>query len=151
MLLFSACNNSSVKIAEAMASGYEYEGKKIELVGKFDAPFFTFKSGNSTILPMDFVVKPHAMSTEEYRISNVILNVGTGNNTVLLDLAPDQRKYTLKNFSVFDSKGKKYNLNEYPQFKITGTVSYNELKKPEGERDNKNFSLNITDVTIDEN
>lgn len=151
VLLLSACSNSSVKTAEALGTGYENEGKKIELVGEFDAPFFTFQSGRSTFIPMAFVVKSNAMSSEKHNISDVILNIGPGKNAVILDIPSDQKKYTLKNFFVFDDKGEKYNLDEHPQFKITGTVNYDELKKSEGERDNKNFSLKITDVTIDKN
>lgn len=151
VLLLSACNNNSVKIVEALESGYEYEGKKVELAGEFNAPYFTFMSSKSTVIPMAFVVKSHAMSSEKHSISDVILNLGTGKNTVLLDMAPDQKQYTLKNFFVFDNNGEKYNLDEHPQFKITGTVSYTELKKPEGERDNKNFSFKLTDINIDKN
>ncbi|WP_316837002.1 hypothetical protein [Pedobacter nutrimenti] len=149
VLLLSACNSKSVKIVEALGSGYEYEGKKVELVGEFNAPYFTFMSGRSTVIPMAFVVKSHAMSSEKHSISDVILNLGTGKNTVLLDMAPDQKQYTLKNFFVFDNNGVKYNLDEHPEFKITGTVNYSELKKPEGERDNKNFSFKLTDVAIE--
>jgi hypothetical protein len=151
VLLLSACNNNSVKIVEALDSGYEYEGKKVELAGEFNAPYFTFMSSKSTVIPMAFVVKSHAMSSEKHSISDVMLNLGTGKNTVLLDMAPDQKQYTLKNFFVFDNNGEKYNLDEHPQFKITGTVSYTELKKPEGERDNKNFSFKLTDIIIDKN
>lgn len=147
--LLSACGNSSVKMVQTLQSSYEHEGKKVELVGEFDAPYFTFQSGRSTTMPMGFVVKAHAMSSEKFSISDVVLNIGADKNGVTLDMAPDQKKYTLKNFFVTDNKGEKYNLDEHPQFKITGIVSYSELKKPEGERDNKNFSFNLTDVTIE--
>nr|WP_199082511.1 hypothetical protein [Pedobacter sp. ASV19] len=52
---------------------------------------------------------------------------------------------------MFDNNGAKYNPDEHPQFKITGTVRYDELKKNKEERDNTNFSFKLNDVTIDKN
>lgn len=146
---FFSCSNGSVDIAKKLQNSYEYEGKTIELTGAFDAPFFTFSSEQSKTIPMAFVVKPGAMSSEKESISDIVLPQGADKNSVQLDLAPDQKKYTLKNFNVFDSKGEKYNLDEHPTFKIKGTVHYAELKKPEADRRADNFAMQITDVTIE--
>ena len=146
--LFS-CSNESVDIVKKLNSSFEYEGKTVELAGEFDAPFFTFSSGNSTTIPMAFVVKPHAMSSEKESISGVVLPLGTDKNSVTLDLAPEEKKYTLKNFNVYDSKGEKHNLDQHPSFKIKGTVHYAELQKPEADRRADNFAMQITDVTIE--
>lgn len=151
LFLLSSCGNDSVKLVQALESGYEHQGKKIELVGEFDAPYFMFQSGRSKTIPMSFVVKAHAMSSEKHNVSGVILNLGTSANSALLDMAADQKKYTLKNFYVFDKNAEKYNLDEHPEFKITGTVNYAEFKKPEGERKKDNFSYEITDVVIEKN
>ncbi len=146
--LFS-CGNGSVETAKKLQSSYEYEGKTVELTGEFDAPFFTFSSGQSTTIPMSFVVKPGAMSSEKETLSDIVVTQGTGKNSVQLELAADQKKYTLKNFNVYDSKGEKYNLDEHPTFKIKGTVHYAELQKPEADRRTDNFAMQITDVTIE--
>jgi len=148
-LSLHSCNNSSVKTVEKLQSGYEYEGEKVELTGEFDAPFFTFSSGRSQSIPMAFVVKASAVSSEKHNVSDVVLPTGSGKNSVLLDLGPEERKYTLKNFYVFDQDGKKYNLDEHPEFKITGTVHYSELQKPAEEQRKDNFSFKITDITIE--
>ncbi|MCH5720724.1 hypothetical protein [Niabella hibiscisoli] len=88
--LFS-CSNESVEMAKKLQNSYEYEGKTIELVGEFDAPFFTFSSGQSKTIPMAFVVKPSAMSSEKESISDIVLPLGADKNSVTLDLEPDQR------------------------------------------------------------
>lgn len=146
--LFS-CGNGSVEIAKKLQNSYEYEGKTVELTGEFDAPFFTFSSEQSKTIPMAFVVKPGALSSEKERLSDIVLPQGAGKNSVQLELAPDQKKYTLKNFYVFDGKGEKFNLDEHPTFKIKGTVHYAELQKPEADRRADNFAMQITDVTIE--
>ncbi len=144
-----SCSNESVAIAKKLQSSYEYEGKTIELVGEFDAPFFTFSSANSTTIPMAFVVKPHAMSSDKESISGVVLPLGTGKNNVTLELEPGQKKYTLKNFNVYDDRGEKYNLDQHQSFKIKGKVHYAEFDKPEADRNTDNFAMQVTDVTIE--
>jgi hypothetical protein len=146
---FFSCSNESVEIAKKLQSSYEYEGKTVELTGEFDAPFFTFSSGQSKTIPMAFVVKPSAMSSEKESISDIVLPQGADKNSVTLDLAPDEKKYTLKNFNIYDSKGEKHNLDQHPSFKIKGTVHYTELQKPEADRRADNFAMQITDVTIE--
>ena len=148
-LSLSSCNNGSVKTVESLQSGYEYEGKKIELTGEFDAPFFTFSSGRSQSIPMAFVVKASAVSSEKHSISDVVLPIGPGKNSVLLEMGEAEKKYTLKNFYVFDQGGAKYNLDEHPEFKITGTVHYDELQKPKEDQRKDNFSFKVTDITIE--
>lgn len=148
---FFSCSNESVEIAKKLQNSYEYEGKTVELTGEFDAPFFTFSSGQSKTIPMAFVVKPSAISSEKETLSDIVVTQGAGKNSVQLELAADQKKYTLKNFNVYDSKGEKYNLDEHPTFKIKGTVHYAELQKPEADRRADNFTMQITDVTIEKN
>ncbi|MGN7785472.1 hypothetical protein ACTJIJ_13170 [Niabella sp. 22666] len=148
MSLFS-CGNESVEIAKKLQNSYEYEGKTVELTGEFDAPFFTFSSGQSKTIPMAFVVKPSAMSSEKESISDIVLPLGADKNSVTLDLEPDQKKYTLKNFNVYDGKGEKYNLDQHQSFKIKGKVHYAEFDKPEADRRPDNFAMQITDVTIE--
>ncbi len=75
LALFS-CGNASVELARKLQSSYEYEGKAIELVGEFDAPFFTFSSGQSKTIPMAFVVKLGAMSADKESISDIVLPQG---------------------------------------------------------------------------
>ncbi|WP_114789295.1 hypothetical protein U0035_07005 [Niabella yanshanensis] len=148
--LFS-CSSESVEIAKKLQNSYEYEGKTVELTGEFDAPFFTFSSGQSKTIPMAFVVKPGAMSSEKESISDIVLPQGADKNSVTLELGPNEKKYTLKNFNVFDDKGEKYNLDQHQSFKIKGKVHYAEFDKPEADRRADNFALQITDVTIEKN
>ena len=132
-----------------MESSYDNHNKTIELIGEFDAPSFTFSSGKSKTMAMNFIVKPHAISSEKFTAFSVILPVGTENNNVLFELPADQKNYTLKNFNVIDKNGEKINLDTHTTFKMTGTVHYSELEKPEGERDKTNFNYRITDVTFE--
>ncbi|MCH5688327.1 hypothetical protein LWM68_31135 [Niabella sp. W65] len=148
LALFS-CGNASVELARKLQSSYEYEGKAIELVGEFDAPFFTFSSGQSKTIPMAFVVKLGAMSADKKSISDIVLPQGRTKTAYCWSSTLIKKKYTLKNFYVYDSNGKKYNLDEHPSFKIKGTVHYTELQKPEADRRADNFAMQITDVTIE--
>lgn len=99
-------------------------------------------------MAMNFVVKPYVINSEKFIVTNVMLPTGTEKNSVLFELPADQKKYTLKNFYVFDKDGNKINLNTHTTFKMTGKVHYSELEKPEKERDNTNFSYKITDVSF---
>ncbi|MGJ1421675.1 hypothetical protein ACR79T_18805 [Sphingobacterium spiritivorum] len=145
----SSCNGSSVDTVKSLESDYENQNKKVELTGEFDAPSFTFASGRSKTLGMHFVVKPHAISSEKFIVTDVVLPIGTDKNTVVMDIADGQKNYTLKDFYIYDKDGNKYNLDEHTQFKISGTVSYNELEKEESERRTDNFAYKLTDVTIE--
>lgn len=147
--VLSSCNGSSVDTVKTIESSYDHEDKAIELIGEFDAPIFTFSSGGSPSMAMNFVVKPHVISSEKFIVTNVMLPTGTEKNSVLFELPADQKKYTLKNFYVFDKDGNKINLDTHTTFKMTGKVHYSELEKPEKERDNTNFSYKITDVSFE--
>ncbi|WP_293947276.1 MULTISPECIES: hypothetical protein [unclassified Sphingobacterium] len=149
LISLSSCNGTSVDTIKAMESSYDNHNKTIELIGEFDAPSFTFSSGKSKTMAMNFVVKPHAISSEKFTAFSVILPVGTENNNVLFELPADQKNYTLKNFNVIDKNGEKINLDTHTTFKMSGTVHYSELEKPEGERDKTNFNYKITDVTFE--
>ncbi len=146
--LFSSCNGSSVDTVKAIESNYDNQNKTITLTGEFDAPSFTFSSGKSKTMAMNFVVKSHAFSSEKFTAFSVILSVGTEKNNVLFEIPTDQKNYTLKNFYVFDDKGEKINLDSHTTFKMTGTVHYNEMEKPVNEREKDNFSYKITDVSF---
>ncbi|WP_312791875.1 hypothetical protein [Sphingobacterium sp.] len=148
---FISCNGTSVDTVKALDSNYENENKTIELVGEFDAPSFTFSSGNSKSISMNFVVKSHPFSSEKFTAFSVILPTGTEKNSILFDLPADQKNYTLKNFYVFDKNGEKINLDSHTTFKMNGTVHYSELEKPEGDREKDNFSYQITDVSFEKN
>jgi len=149
LMSLSSCNGTSVDTIKAMESNYDNQNKTIELTGEFDAPSFTFSSGKSKTMAMNFVVKPHAISSEKFTAFSVILPVGTEKNSVLFELPADQKNYTLKNFHVIDKNGEKINLDTHTTFKMTGTVHYSELEKPEGEQDKNNFNYKITDVTFE--
>ncbi|MGE8379892.1 MAG: hypothetical protein ACN6PN_16115 [Sphingobacterium sp.] len=149
LMSLSSCNGTSVDTIKAMESNYDNQNKTIELTGEFDAPSFTFSSGKSKTMAMNFVVKPHAISSEKFTAFSVILPVGTEKNSVLFELPADQKNYTLKNFDVIDKNGEKINLDTHTTFKMTGTVHYSELEKPEGEQDKNNFNYKITDVTFE--
>ncbi len=151
LTLFTSCNGDSVDTVKAIASNYENQDKTIALVGEFDAPSFTFSSGKSKTMEMNFVVKSHAFSSEKFTVINVILPVGTEKNSVLFDIPADQKNYTLKNFYVFDDNGEKINLDSHTTFKMKGTVRYSELEKPENEREKDNFNYKITDVSFVKN
>ncbi len=148
LTLLASCNGGSVDTVKAIESNYDNQNKTIELTGEFDAPSFTFSSGKSKTMAMNFVVKSHAFSSEKFTAFSVILPVGTEKNNVLFDLPADQKNYTLKNFYVFDNNGEKINLDSHTTFKMTGTVHYSELEKPENEREKDNFSYKITDVSF---
>lgn len=149
LISLSSCNGKSVDTIKTMESSYDNQNKTIELIGEFDAPSFTFSSGKSKTMAMHFVVKPHAISSEKFIVFSVMLPVGTEKNSVLFELPADQKNYTLKNFHVTDKNGEKINLDTHTTFKMTGTVHYSELDKPEGERDKNNFAYKITDVTFE--
>ncbi|MEI2271565.1 hypothetical protein OHD16_05380 [Sphingobacterium sp. ML3W] len=149
LMSLSSCNGTSVDTIKAMESNYDNQNKTIELTGEFDAPSFTFSSGKSKTMAMNFVVKPHAISSEKFTAFSVILPVGTEKNSVLFELPADQKNYTLKNFHVIDKNGEKINLDTHTTFKMTGTVHYSELEKPEDEQDKNNFNYKITDVTFE--
>ncbi|ULT26964.1 hypothetical protein KUH03_09155 [Sphingobacterium sp. E70] len=68
MSLYS-CNGTSVDTIKAMESNYDNQNKTIELTGEFDAPSFTFSSGKSKTMSMNFVVKPHAISSRNLQHS----------------------------------------------------------------------------------
>ena len=149
LVSLSSCNGTSVDTIKAMESNYDNQNKTIVLTGEFDAPSFTFSSGKSKTMSMNFVVKPHAISSEKFTAFSVMLPVGTEKNSVLFELPADKKNYTLKNFHVIDKNGEKINLDTHTTFKMTGTVHYSELEKPEGERDKNNFNYKITDVTFE--
>lgn len=146
--IFSSCSNASVDLVKTLQSSFDYHNKQVELQGEFDSPFFMFRSQNSTTIPMSFVVKPHAFSSEKFSVSDVILPMGTSKNNVSLDMMPDQKEYTLKDFTIYDDQGEKHNLDQHPGFKITGTVHYSEMDKPESERKADNFAFKITDIKV---
>ncbi|MGJ1239103.1 hypothetical protein ACLCDV_05745 [Sphingobacterium sp. Lzh-3] len=148
LTLFTSCNGDSVDTVKAIESNYENHDKTIELIGEFDAPSFTFSSGKSKTMAMNFVVKSHAFSSEKFTAFSVILPVGTGKNNVLFNVPADQKNYTLKNFDVFDDNGEKINLDSHTTFKMKGKVHYSEMEKPENEREKDNFSYKITDVSF---
>jgi len=127
IVLFTSCNGSSVDTVRAIESNYDSQNKTITLTGEFDAPAF---------------------SSEKFTAFSVILPVGTEKNNVLFEIPEDQKNYTHKNFYVFDDKGEKINLDSHTTFKMTGTVHYNEMEKPENEREKDNFSYKITDVSF---
>ncbi|MCW2263282.1 MULTISPECIES: hypothetical protein [Sphingobacterium] len=149
LISLSSCNGSSIDTIKAMESNYDNEDKSITLIGEFDAPLFTFSSGKSTFIPMNFVVKSSAFSSEKFTATSVILPIGTNKNNVLFEIPMDQKKYSLKDFYVVDNTGEKINLEKHTTYKMTGTVHYTELEKPESERDNTNFNYKITNVIIE--
>ena len=148
LISLSSCNGTSVDTIKALESNYDNQNKTIELIGEFDAPSFTFSSGKSKTMAMNFVVKPHAISSEKFTAFSVMLPVGAEKNSVLFELPADQKNYTLKNFHIIDKNGEKINLDTHTTFKMTGTVHYSELEKPEAERDKTNFNYKITDVIV---
>lgn len=152
LLFLVSCNGDSVDTVKSLEEkNFNLEGKEIELTGQFDTPFFTISSGKSTTMRMVFMVKSHAMSSEELKVSDIVLAKGEGKNSVTLDMEEGEKNYTLKNFNIYDQDGEKYNLDTHPEFKIKGTVRYAEMKKPEENRNNDNFSYEITDVVITKN
>ncbi len=148
VVLCFSCNSESVDLAKALASSYDYHDKEVTLTGEFDSPFFMFRSQNSTTIPMAFAVKSHAFSSEKVSVSNVILPMGADKNSVVLEMAPDQKQYALKDFNIYDENGEKHNLDTHPSFRISGTVHYSEMDKPETERSPDNFAYEIKDVHI---
>lgn len=149
LLSLSSCNGSSIDTIKAIESNYDKSDKSITLIGEFDAPLFTFSSSKSMFIPMNFVVKSSAFSSDKFIVTSVILPVGSKKNNVLFEPPADQKNYSLKDFYVVDNSGEKINLETHTSYKMTGTVHYTELEKPESERDNTNFDYKITDVTFE--
>jgi hypothetical protein len=148
-ITLSSCNGASVDKVKSLESSYENQNQKVELVGEFDAPGFTFSSNNSKTIRMHFVVKSNAFSSEKFVVTDVTLPMGAERNSVVMNLAPDQKNYSLKDFTVYDKSGEKHNLDQHPQFRITGTVTYDELNRPEEERRADNYGYKLTDVSIE--
>ncbi len=161
--LFSAsCSNHSMDVAKELNESYKHDGTTVTLEGKLSTSYMVWGNSDRKTLDLNLTCGTALDNTKTERVSDIIVNYGTGPNSVIINVAPDVKEFKESDVALYDKNGTKFAMTE--KVKITGKVTYTKkgpkeessavpkIKVPKvnkEEGDGNDYSYKITDVTIE--
>lgn len=161
--VLASCSNKSMDVAKELGNSYTHDGKTISLEGKLSTGTMVWASDNRKTLDMSMRCGTALDNTKWETVSDVIVNYGTGPNSVLIDVPAEAKEFKDTDIALYDKNGAKLAVTD--EVKITGLVTYTakgpkkeskgfkvnmpKINKEEKEEDGNDYTYKITNVIIE--
>lgn len=137
VLLFTSCKNQSLKIKEELENSYTYDGKTIELEGRFN-PTIVMQRGSVIDAGIEIYNDYFIIQTGNTSVT-VTLNYGNDKNSMMINTPENESHFKDTDVVIYDKDGNKLTTND--KVKITGTVKYPNKGPKKGTT--KNFATGV--------
>lgn len=158
----ASCSNKSMDVAKELGNSYTHDGKTISMEGKLSTGTMVWASDNRKTLNMMMICGTALDRTKTEMVSDIVVNYGTGPNSVLIDVPAEAKEFKDTDVALYDKNGTRLAVTD--EVKITGLVTYT-AKGPKKEskafkvnmpktgkeekEDNNDYTYKITNVTIE--
>ncbi len=162
-LFLASCSNKSMDVAKDINTSYKYDEQTVSLEGRLSTSFMVWGGTDRKTLDLTLTCSSAMDNTRSGRVTDIILNYGTGPNSVIINVPREAKEFKETDVALYDKNGTKLALTD--KVKVTGKVTYtakgpkkpapaSKIKVPkinnkEEDGDGNDYSYRLVDVSIE--